>query len=457
MIQLFNNDDASTTTTTTRPTTTTTTTTAQLSSSSLLNDYISKRKPSFRFTGNMHGDEPVGKELILRMTHYLLSTTAGTTATTTATSNDQVHDRVNRLLSNVNIYMLPCYNPDGYEKSTRGNANGYDLNRNFPDQFIVNTDAIQPETQNMMNYILNGSGGSGGNVSSDHHHFVLAAVMHGGSLVASYGYDGNAQGSSASRIYSASPDDALNIHLATLYSKAHKKMSYKEHNSEFGGAPFYGVTNGAYWYPLYGGMQDYNYIHGQPCNEITLEVSMTKTPDKSELGTFWNDNFESMMQYMEQSYQCTLGGVVYYNSSSSSSSGGSSGSGTIEILNQQRINVHITGVNGHNVSTTDGVYYRMLVPEVTYNVTFFTDDFDLVYKVCNVKIEEARKRTSILRIDVPMRNLTSGALKLVAQLPCDEMFVSEPETSVSSATHDITHYSSLIVALLLLICFLNLA
>ena len=31
-----------------------------------------------------------------------------------------------------NLYIIPCLNPDGYELNSRTNANGVDLNRNFP-------------------------------------------------------------------------------------------------------------------------------------------------------------------------------------------------------------------------------------------------------------------------------------------------------------------------------------
>lgn len=100
-----------------------------------------------------------------------------------------------QLLNTTDIHLMPSVNPDGYEASQEGtcqpppfrtgrqNANKVDLNRNFPDQFVVKADddaalmrGRQPETLNMMKYIA----------SND---FVLSANLHGGSLVASYPYD----------------------------------------------------------------------------------------------------------------------------------------------------------------------------------------------------------------------------------------------------------------------------
>ena len=55
--------------------------------------------------GCMHGDEPQGKYLIQE---YLKSNTE------------------------TKLLFIPCLNPDGVKRNTRVNANGVDLNRNFP-------------------------------------------------------------------------------------------------------------------------------------------------------------------------------------------------------------------------------------------------------------------------------------------------------------------------------------
>lgn len=87
----------------------------------------------------------------------------------------------------------------------RENANGIDLNRNFPDQFRVTKDneVQQPETTAVMRWILSEP-------------FVLSANLHGGSLVANYPYDDNIEDKDG--IYSKSPDDALFRKLASVYS-----------------------------------------------------------------------------------------------------------------------------------------------------------------------------------------------------------------------------------------------
>lgn len=72
-------------------------------------------KKDFKTTlviGVMHGEEPEGEELIYNLIFELNENTD------LATGNQ--------------ILFIPCLNPDGRDRNTRGNANGVDLNRNFP-------------------------------------------------------------------------------------------------------------------------------------------------------------------------------------------------------------------------------------------------------------------------------------------------------------------------------------
>lgn len=55
-------------------------------------------KPKFKYVANMHGDEAVGREMMIALIYYLLL-------------NSKSDARVNRLLSTTDIYILPSMNP----------------------------------------------------------------------------------------------------------------------------------------------------------------------------------------------------------------------------------------------------------------------------------------------------------------------------------------------------------
>lgn len=203
-------------------------------------------------------------------------------------------------------------NPDGYEVANEGdyqgvagraNANNLDLNRNFPDQYFTNKENAdrQPETAAVMQW-------------SQELPFVLSANLHGGSLVANYPYDDNAHGKS--KVYSPSPDDAVFRSLAKTYSNSHTKMHLGKpcRTSSFFGSILDesfdgGITNGAYWYSVSGGMQDWNYLNTNDM-EITIEVGCHKYPYAKDLPTYWKENRMALLDYMDQAHRGIKGFVV---------------------------------------------------------------------------------------------------------------------------------------------------
>lgn len=130
-------------------------------------------KPNVKYIANMHGNEAIGRELLLHLIDHLLAHYA-------------VDPYITYLLDNTRIHIMPSMNPDGFEDSIEGecqgqrgryNARGFDLNRNFPDVFDKSHNKEQqPETKAIIDWI-------------DKIPFVLSANLHGGALVASYPYD----------------------------------------------------------------------------------------------------------------------------------------------------------------------------------------------------------------------------------------------------------------------------
>eukprot|EP00005_Dracoamoeba_jomungandri_P000849 CAMPEP_0174250604 /NCGR_PEP_ID=MMETSP0439-20130205/733_1 /TAXON_ID=0 /ORGANISM="Stereomyxa ramosa, Strain Chinc5" /LENGTH=409 /DNA_ID=CAMNT_0015330727 /DNA_START=18 /DNA_END=1247 /DNA_ORIENTATION=+ len=230
-------------------------------------------EPEFKYIANMHGDEVVGRELMLRLIYHLCS----------GYGKDE---EITELVDSLHIFIMPSMNPDGYERGRRTNAKGVDLNRDFKDQFNGNPSSIEPEVHAVMSWI-------------ERHDFMLSANLHGGSVVANYPFDGNSNHRSGE--YSACKDDEAFKNIAYTYAKSNPTM---KNNREFHN----GITNGAEWYVLYGGMQDWNYLWNG-CMELTLELSYTKWPSASSLSSYWRENQQSLIDYMKKSLE-GIHGVV---------------------------------------------------------------------------------------------------------------------------------------------------
>ncbi|XP_067117599.1 carboxypeptidase Z-like [Osmerus mordax] len=322
-------------------------------------------EPEVKYIGNMHGNEVLGRQLLLYLVQYLCS------------EYQLGNQRVQTLINTTRIHILPSMNPDGYElafpgvqdsidpehetggryvgrTSGRTNAQNIDLNRNFPDltslaykrrrQKGYRTDHIPipdsywfgkvaPETYAMMRWIRSIP-------------FVLSANFHGGELVIAYPFDFSKHPLERN-MFSPTPDEKVFKLLARTYADAHATMSRIDTERCRGSLrPSEGIINGAQWNSFAGGMQDFNYLHTN-CFEITVELGCDTFPPEEELYTAWQENKEALLTYMESVHR-GIKGIVQDED----------GNG----IKEARISVR--GIRHDIITAENGDYWRLLSPGI---------------------------------------------------------------------------------------------
>ena len=236
-------------------------------------------KPKFLYTSTIHGDETTGWMLMLRLIDYLLE--------------NPTQPECQNVLNNIDLYVGPLTNPDGtfhggnsnVYGATRYNANGVDMNRNYADPHgsaHPDGEAYQQETLWFMEL-------------AENNNFVMGANYHGGAEVMNYPWDNT---------YTLHSDDAWYQLISHEYADLCHAVS-SSYMTEYNN----GVTNGAQWYMIGGGRQDYMNGYAQ-CREMTIECSDTKCPNASQMPNFWNINKNSIFAFMNQCLNGIHGTVV---------------------------------------------------------------------------------------------------------------------------------------------------
>jgi len=225
-------------------------------------------KPKFLYTSTIHGDETTGWMLMLRFIDYLLE-------------NPTLPECAN-ILNNVDLYVGPNTNPDGtyhggnssVNGATRYNANGVDMNRNYADPHgsaHPDGNPYAQETEWFMQF-------------AQDNNFVMGANYHGGAEVLNY--------PAWYQLISHEYADLCHVQSSSYMT---------DYNN--------GITNGAQWYMIGGGRQDYMNGYAE-CRELTIECSNTKCPSGSQMPNFWNINKNSIFAFVNQCLNGIHGTVV---------------------------------------------------------------------------------------------------------------------------------------------------
>lgn len=222
-------------------------------------------EPEVFYSSTMHGDETGGFILLLRLPDYLLK-------------NYNIDTRVKDLVDNLEIWINPLANPDGTYMSgntitspIRENANGTDLNRNFPDPEQP-LEIQEKENREMIKFMRN-------------HKFVISANFHSGAEVVNYPWD---------RWQRLHADDDWFTDISRRYADTVHAYSAAGYMTDIND----GITNGYYWYKVNGGRQDFmTYaLHGR---EVTIELDYSFVTPSAQLESLWQYNWRSLVGYLE--------------------------------------------------------------------------------------------------------------------------------------------------------------
>lgn len=322
------------------------------------NPGVREPEPLMKYISTMHGDEPVGTEVMMDLIKRLLT-------------EYETNDRLRTLVDETEIWIMPLMNPDGHSQvpAQRTNMNNRDLNRSFPRWACADPNSTagrQPEVAAIIGW-------------SQNHQEVLSANFHTGALLANYPLDECNQCEDYTCLSSFCDDDALVRQLALAYSLNHSRMSTSPD-------PSYatdGAINGAQWYPVYGGMQDWNY-RWEGGMEVTLEINSAKFPPASQLETLVAENRESVLVYMEMIHRGVRGIMRHAVT-------GEPVAGSLEVA----------GSSFRTYADPEiGYYHRLLLPG-TYDLIFRAEGLEEPYIVENVVVMDTGPTTLDVDLDLP--------------------------------------------------------
>ena len=209
------------------------------------NPEIEENEAEVRICGCHHGNEIMSVELPLMLAWYLLDNYE---------SNPDIQD----LVDNRETWIIPLVNPDGREMTTRYNANGVDLNRDYGYMWNGEGESpspfSQPETRVIRKHALDNN-------------FVLSLSFHTSGDIVNY-------------IWNYKGDPVADNEVVVALSE-----QYGSHNG-------YWVVEGYDWYQTRGDTNDFSY----GCRG---DVDWTIEVQNSDISQAWNYNRDAMLEIID--------------------------------------------------------------------------------------------------------------------------------------------------------------
>lgn len=223
-------------------------------------------EPRLLYIANLHGNEVVGRELMIYLIRQVLS-------------GYGTDSRVTRLVDHSEIFIMPSANPDGYERKQRYNAKHIDLNRTFPDFTADPNDTPEGRAKEIQAIMA----------LHDKYHFLLAFNFHGGAVGMNLPWDTKRNSPESEKF----GDDPIMWPFSREYADLNPEM-VAHHGASFD----HGVSYGYEWYTIDGGLQDWACYYRQSIH-ATVELSGPKWPTASTLPTYWQHNQDGLFRYLE--------------------------------------------------------------------------------------------------------------------------------------------------------------
>ncbi|RNA28132.1 carboxypeptidase D [Brachionus plicatilis] len=299
---------------------------------------IEPGEPSVKLIANTHGDEAVGREMLINLIYHLLT-------------NYGKDEKITHLINSTNIFIIPSANPDGFEKIKRKkfscnlnaglNSNNIDIELNFPDILDANVtsdtlfEGREAETASLMNWILGNK-------------FVLS---------------GNLRQSVLSKL-NLNKDNNLFDHLGSQF------MTTRPTTNETISCSGVRLNNTS------GSMQEFNYFFSHTF-EVNLNLVCCKYPQAEKIKTEWQNSRQALINFISQVHMGIKGFVTDFSDSSFLNERAIYGT----PIENAVINVALLD---HNVTTNVyGDYWRLLLPG-TYKVTAWANGFKSEAKLVDV-------------------------------------------------------------------------